>query len=1104
MRALVGRVVIAETGIGIQGLTVVAVSTAAGAAPQRFGSVLTDAAGAFRIEFDGEGGVRVAVFADAATADFAQALYAEPLPGRSGGAALESYSIRIPQADLVKSSVPTPVEATDPAVHAGGQYALRLQVGGATNVLTARVGQQIIEPQGPHITQFGDDVRADLRNRGRAFPGVTGQTVSSRLLQVFQQSLASRFANSSRRARVSMSSAERAGLPAPTATDKSVASNTAEPMIFGNGAVDRYYASLLAPACRDMRLPATKCGDGSGSGGGSGGTNGAPSGPSTVEDAVWRALATTPGLGGTRPGPDDVARRISGLQLASGPADVTAIHDFDVLQIAFDHVWNDLVDERVVTAATWLNQAVTRAGGAPSSNLPPGTIAFSLGIPNPIDVVLDAAKTVTHAIGGVLTGGGGGGGNWGGPTRDHRGNGGAWGGPTRDHRGSVSVGTSPPGQGTSVPDPAADVQQLLSDLEALLAEPYRFTVYAADETGVAINFGLMIKYRQRWTPVTYQAGKLVRTVTLAPKEERAYSRKTTTVTKKKTDTKEKFRSLTKTEENVTDRAVRDIVEKAGSRTGFEAGASGTGYSVKANHDADQSSSDSKQSFHEAVRKAAAEYENEHSMEISFEESVESIAEESGKIVNPNSELAVTYLFYQLQRRFLVSERIQQLTPVVLVAQAVPKPSDINVKWMLQYDWILRKALLDPGFESAFQYVDQDLAGEEFAIAVLKQNVEAQQLLVSQLKDNLAAARNDITFRYEALERALAATPSGGSGGLTFPLAIGLFNKLFGSDSNNDNDTIQMREQIARDAYDRAVDAERSLEDQLSKEASLLTVMTDKWVEAQKKFFDKSIEVDRLRLHIKQNILYYMQAIWDHEPPDQRYFRLHRVPVPVLAGELKYNIVEDTTAIPMPPLWTTPTTLEADASGITTTGDTVPLVEIADLDNPLGYKGNYMIFPLVESNVLTKYMMVPYANRASGIHDPDQMGNLTRAELDDYVCCLKKNLSDADFNALLPGINEAYQRLLSDPHPSEEEIVVPTDSLYIETLPSAQPVLEDFQLMHRAADVERVKIQNAGASLENVRHAARILGGTLASDFDKSVLVQGTRSVTVEDGEGGTT
>ena len=44
---------------------------------------------------------------------------------------------------------------------------------------------------------------------------------------------------------------------------------------------------------------------------------------------------------------------------------------------------------------------------------------------------------------------------------------------------------------------------------------------------------------------------------------------------------------------------------------------------------------------------------------------------------------------------------------------------------------------------------------------------------------------------------------------------------------------------------------------------------------------KSTQVKRLLVHLRNNILYYMQAIWTLEPPDQRFMRLQNVAVPVL-------------------------------------------------------------------------------------------------------------------------------------------------------------------------------------------------------------------------------
>jgi len=48
--------------------------------------------------------------------------------------------------------------------------------------------------------------------------------------------------------------------------------------------------------------------------------------------------------------------------------------------------------------------------------------------------------------------------------------------------------------------------------------------------------------------------------------------------------------------------------------------------------------------------------------------------------------------------------------------------------------------------------------------------------------------------------------------------------------------------------------------------------------------DRVAEIDRLRVHVKENILYYMQAIWRQEPPDQRFFRLYDLTVPIVTAD----------------------------------------------------------------------------------------------------------------------------------------------------------------------------------------------------------------------------
>jgi hypothetical protein len=306
----------------------------------------------------------------------------------------------------------------------------------------------------------------------------------------------------------------------------------------------------------------------------------------------------------------------------------------------------------------------------------------------------------------------------------------------------------------------------------------------------------------------------------------------------------------------------------------------------------------------------------------------------------------------------------------------------------------------------------------------------------------------------------------------------------------DDDARRARLEAAREALDRSETNERAIAEQLQREATTLSVTTDKWAAASRALLDKTVEVQRLRLHIKQNILYYMQAIWDHEPPDQRYFRLHQVKVPVVDGTLRYRLVEDDAAPPLPPHWTTPLVVRADIEP-TLTGATVPLGEVADLDRPLGYRGNYAIFPMREPNLITRYMMVPYVDSAGGAHDPDHLANLTRSELEEYFCCLRQHLPPDELAAIKPGLDEAHRRVLTDPRPLEEIIVVPTDALFIEALPADRPILEDFQLRHRAADAAKAEAEAAKARLENLRRGARILAGELADpDIEKTTIIQG--------------
>src|SRR5437899_10730688 len=102
----------------------------------------------------------------------------------------------------------------------------------------------------------------------------------------------------------------------------------------------------------------------------------------------------------------------------------------------------------------------------------------------------------------------------------------------------------------------------------------------------------------------------------------------------------------------------------------------------------------------------------------------------------------------------------------------------------------------------------------------------------------------------------------------------------------------------------------------------------------------------------------MQAIWAHEPSDQRYFRLYKQEiqcpdpavnctpgVEVVGKWGQYATVVDVTQSCIPGLFGT---------GLSVSKHT--LAEIADLDNPIGYKGNYIIFPMIGTCPFANYLV----------------------------------------------------------------------------------------------------------------------------------------------------
>lgn len=806
---------------------------------------------------------------------------------------------------------------------------------------------------------------------------------------------------------------------------------------------------------------------------------------------------------------DTVQNSIQSLSFDASPADVAAFHDFSNLQIAFDYIWQESIDQRVVKLAQNAFETIIGLGGDPNhpdyQTMHP---ADALGAEGKLVLNAHAAPTVI--------------------VRDHRGEppgtrlpppppaqGGITDGATdcaraadqqvRDHR-------TIHGDSTAIDDPTIRLPAVLQELQKKLTESYNFTVYAANDKERSVNFGILNTFRQVWTPLAYQAGQLIKSIPLAPKQTQKVTITRKTVKKRMQKEVENNLRILKDETSQTNRAEQDIVNKASNTTSasvtnqatatYEVASDTTTTSFK--QDAAKSSDDTKKSFHEAVFKSAQEFKYEKTTEITTEETLESESVETTEVTNPNDEIACTFLFYELQRRYRIFERLYRIRPVVLVAQEFPQPGDIDQAWLLRYDWILRRAILDDSFLPTLNSI-ADTAGDQIAIEEMKANVNQQRCIVQQLRQELAIATRQAEAQRALMDQAVY-TKAGGSGlfGVIDTIAgdaLGPVEKLLFGDNADQN---QSNRQALQDRADQAADRVRDLMFRLEREVTALNSLTEDFTKALREHNNHLTQIARLQIHVKDNIMYYMQAIWANEPPDQRYFRLHNTPVPNLQRtERKFHVDFDhakpnTLVLPhqVLPRFGQVASKAYSIESITKFDTQIgyrPLSEVADISSLLGFKGNYAIFPLYLSNALTDFMMEPYIDRATGqLVDPSDPLNWSLDEFSEYVCCLKSQLTDEEFSQLQPQLQQLYQTILTNPSRNNDVLIVPTNSLFIEALPAAHTLAEKYKSDHRMIDVKRAQAEAREKELENVRRAARILSDERGDpNIDKKVLIAGT-------------
>lgn len=697
-------------------------------------------------------------------------------------------------------------------------------------------------------------------------------------------------------------------------------------------------------------------------------------------------------------------------------------------------------------------------------------------------------------------------------------------------------------------------ETLITELQARAREPYQFDVFAPD----SYNFGLLTTYRQTWLPLSYQAGDLAGTIPMAPGETRSYELKRTVSSRDSRTRTEGGSSQRNAESGGTMRAEAEIVRRTNQamKQGVDHSVGGSlggkilGMGMKTDFkfggdmssDMGSDSASTKRELRETTQRMAQEYRAEHRVEIVSEKTRNDERSESRTISNANNEISVTYLFYELQRRFEVSSRLHAATPVILVAFDMPSPDEITEAWLLEHDWIIRDVLLDPELAPVLRQLQESFAGDELAVEILEAQWKTQLAIVSELRRQLSgftdlrdAARQAVESAAREVRKTQLPAHSASPPPLSIGAAVAAAVLERGGSQTGTGEALGSERDSARQALDWADadrgDAEATLRDSIG----ALERATDAYLGAVRQRLNRRTRIDQLIVHVKANILHYMQAIWRREVADQRYLRLYDIEiqwpgegkVEFLQNPLRKFQAEERDVRPIASNWDaasnswgatskspknwllhnkldklmTPPLRDAGDSldvapsfdallGTPVFAETRKLHQVADLDRILGFRGNYAAFRLKEPNALSLYMLQDFLDSYFGLRDPDPFGNIPTPEE-------ALQLAECAWNR--PGITEEDRawvaQWLADALEMANEIsdivAVPTGELFIEMLPGTHPVLEDFKLRHRAADAAKAEAEAKAAEIETLRRAQRLRDGDTASpSVDRLIRVEG--------------
>ena len=359
----------------------------------------------------------------------------------------------------------------------------------------------------------------------------------------------------------------------------------------------------------------------------------------------------------------------------------------------------------------------------------------------------------------------------------------------------------------------------------------------------------------------------------------------------------------------------------------------------------------------------------------------------------------------------------EIQNVVLIAEELPSPADIDVTWVKKHDWILAKVLLDESFRDTLM------------------NITREASTSLELCSEFEGTRD------ETIEHV----------------------RIFSGTTIARADGIEMEGEWKR-GY------RYTTSQQLQRLPSAVELVSMR---------------QRLCDHIKANILHYQQAIWAQEDPQQKCMRYRKSDSKV-SLDWRFEL-ECSAALTIDELCDHLMAPTIDGQFATySTGRTAGMDQVINVAEPLGYYGNYAIYPMHPEFAGEDLFSMLHFFKAPYLHIVPQPVIVEAEEVEPALCAvsLAEIVEEPEvYPFVLEDTPDMFVITTGPQHAGEWAIAVgegePAADLSIRVAPASEPLI---------VGVQGTLIASAGGKFGRIEHNTTLVIGAPAARVQQPVIV----------------